>query len=66
MDADAKLAEEAGVDQQEWFMSQSQRMIEMHVLNRILGEDKLPDWLVSRQFSAPDPSGAEGDGESQG
>lgn len=53
MDSDAELAKKVGIDQQEWMMTQSQRMVELHVLNRILGEDALPNWLV-RMRSDPD------------
>lgn len=45
MDHDAQLAEEAGIERTEWILTQSQRLVEMHVLNRVLGEQKMPDWL---------------------
>jgi hypothetical protein len=45
MDHDAQIAEEAGVDRNEWVLTQSQRLVEMHVLNRVLGEHKMPEWL---------------------
>ncbi len=47
MDHDAKLAESAGIEQGEWLMTQSQRLVEMHVLNRVLGEEKMPEWLAT-------------------
>jgi hypothetical protein len=46
MDHDANLAESAGIEQSDWFMTQSQRLVEMHVLNRVLGETRMPDWLI--------------------
>ena len=45
MDHDAGLAESAGLDRSEWLMTQSQRLVEMHVLNRVLGEEEMPEWL---------------------
>lgn len=45
MDHDARLAESAGIERNEWLMTQSQRLVEMHVLNRVLGEEEMPEWL---------------------
>lgn len=53
MDHDAKLAETAGLDQGEWLMTQSQRLVEMHVLNRVLGEEKMPEWLANMRGGIP-------------
>jgi hypothetical protein len=46
MEHDAELAERAGISRDEWVMTQSQRLVEMHVLNRVLGEERMPQWLV--------------------
>jgi hypothetical protein len=53
MDLDARLAESAGIPKEEWIMTQSQRLVEMHVLNRVLGEEALPDWL-GKMRAGPD------------
>lgn len=57
MDHDAKLAESAGIDRSEWLMTQSQRLVEMHVLNRVVGEEEMPEWLKEMRagdFERPD------------
>ncbi len=46
MEHDAELAERAGIATDEWIMTQSQRLVEMHVLNRVLGEQRMPQWLT--------------------
>ena len=56
MDHDAQLAAEAGIDQSEWVMTQSQRLVEMHILNRVVGEEKMPDWLVNMRSGSHEPS----------
>lgn len=53
MDHDAQLAESAGIEQGEWIMTQSQRLVEMHVLNRVLGEEKMPEWLMNMRGGMP-------------
>lgn len=45
MEFDAELAERAGIQRDEWLLTQSQRLVEMHVLNRVLGEQRMPKWL---------------------
>lgn len=45
MEHEAELAERAGIERDEWVMTQSQRLVEMHVLNRVLGEQRMPNWL---------------------
>jgi len=46
MEHEAGLAEQAGISRDEWVLTQSQRLVEMHVLNRVLGEQRMPKWLV--------------------
>ncbi len=55
MQDDAKLAASAGFPQEQWLMMQSQRLNELLVLNRVLGERVLPDWLerITRPESRP-------------
>ncbi|MFW6074666.1 MAG: hypothetical protein ACOC9Y_03670 [Chloroflexota bacterium] len=45
MDYDVGLAEEAGVPKDQWLMTQSQRLTELVVLNKVLGEQEIPEWL---------------------
>lgn len=45
MDYDAGLAEEAGIPSDQWLMTQSQRLTELVVLNKVLGEQEIPQWL---------------------
>jgi hypothetical protein len=45
MDADASLAEEAGIAVEELLAGQGSRLAELRVLNRVLGEEELPGWL---------------------
>ncbi len=52
MDYDAELAERAAIGQEEWLLTQSQRLVEMHVLNRVLGEQKMPEWLIEMRDRA--------------
>jgi hypothetical protein len=56
MDHDAKLAKSAELDRSEWLMTQSQRLVEMHVLNRVLGEEKMPEWLEEMRAGSVDAS----------
>jgi hypothetical protein len=51
MEHDAELAERAGIERDEWLMTQSQRLVEMHVLNRVLGEERMPSWLQKMRAS---------------
>lgn len=46
LDFDYGLAEEAGITREELLAAQSNRLSELRVLNRILGEDKFPRWLA--------------------
>lgn len=55
IDADVRIAREAGIDGSEWLMTQSQRLVEMHVLNRVLGEQKAPDSLIKRSIGDQEP-----------
>jgi hypothetical protein len=45
LDDDATLGEEAGIGPEELLAGQGTRLAELRVLNRILGEEALPDWL---------------------
>ena len=45
LDFDSGLADEAGLGREELLAAQSNRLSELRVLNRILGEDKYPQWL---------------------
>lgn len=45
MERDAGLAEEAGIEREELLAGQGPRLAELRVLNRVLGEDRLPGWL---------------------
>jgi hypothetical protein len=46
LDEDAALAERAGLSQEELLAGMSTRLAELRVLNRVLGEDALPEWLA--------------------
>jgi hypothetical protein len=52
MEHDAELANRAGISRDEWVMTQSQRLVEMHVLNRVLGEQRMPQWLMEMREEA--------------
>lgn len=45
MQTDAGMAESAGLSMEELLAGQAQRLAELRVLNRVLGEDELPAWL---------------------
>ena len=45
MEEDAGLADEAGIAREELLAGQGPRLAELRVLNRVLGDDRLPDWL---------------------
>lgn len=45
MEEDAVLADEAAIEREELLAGQGPRLAELRVLNRVLGEDRLPDWL---------------------
>jgi len=66
MDHDAKLAEKVGIDKQEWIMTQSQRLVELQVLNRVLGEESLPEWLVRMRVGSGGPNWTEEERDSEG
>lgn len=63
LEEDARLIDAAGVSREELMAVQGARLTELRVLNRILGEFELPDWLwamaqhVQQEQSptAPDP-----------
>lgn len=52
LDFDATLIDEAGIGREELLAAQSTRLSELRVLNRILGEDKMPKWLEDWRTSA--------------
>lgn len=45
MEFDAELAEQAQVPPEELLLTQSRRLYELHILNRVLGDQEIPDWL---------------------
>ena len=45
LDFDSTLADEAGISREELLAAQSNRLSELRVLNRILGDETLPAWL---------------------
>jgi len=45
MEEDADLADVAEIDSEELLAGQGPRLAELRVLNRVLGENRLPDWL---------------------
>jgi hypothetical protein len=45
MEEDAGLADEAEIEREELLAGQGPRLAELRVLNRVLGEDRLPGWL---------------------
>jgi hypothetical protein len=47
LDDDARLADEAGVGREELLAFQGGRLTELNVLNRVLGEQRLPDWMAT-------------------
>lgn len=49
MEQDVELARQAGFPQEEWLLTQNQRMTELVVLNRVLGEQKMPSWFEELQ-----------------
>lgn len=60
MEQDAGLADTAGIANEELVAVQSGRLSELRILNRILGEAKLPEWLSRLQQAdggeSPEPS----------
>jgi hypothetical protein len=55
IDVEVRMARDAGIDASEWLMTQSQRLVEMHVLNRVLGEEKTPESLTRRTIGDEEP-----------
>ena len=47
LDEDAQLAEDAGIGNEELLAFQGSRLTELNVLNRVLGEERLPDWIAA-------------------
>lgn len=47
LDDDARLADEAGVGREELLAFQGGRLTELNILNRVLGEQRLPDWMAT-------------------
>ncbi|HEX5165793.1 MAG TPA: hypothetical protein VFV93_10390 [Thermomicrobiales bacterium] len=45
MEQDANLADEAEIEREELLAGQGPRLAELRVLNRVLGDNRLPDWL---------------------
>jgi hypothetical protein len=45
MEQDANLADEAEIEREELLAGQGPRLAELRVLNRVLGDDRLPEWL---------------------
>lgn len=56
MDHDVELAQQAGIPREEWMMTQSRRLTELMVLNRVLGEQELPAWMRQLQDEGIDPA----------
>lgn len=54
LERDAETARAADIEQNEWAMTQTSRLVEMHVLNRVLGEDRVPSWLARVSYSGED------------
>jgi hypothetical protein len=59
LEFDAGLADDAGLSKEELLAAQSNQLAELRVLNRILGEDRLPDWLGEwrESMSGSNPAG---------
>jgi hypothetical protein len=55
LDFDSGLADEAGLSREELLAAQSNRLSELRVLNRILGEEKYPEWLADWRESVSRP-----------
>ena len=47
LEADAALADEADISVEELLAGQSSMLAELRVLNRVLGENELPDWIAA-------------------
>lgn len=47
LDDDARLADEAGLGGEELLAFQGGRLTELNVLNRVLGEQRLPEWMAA-------------------
>ena len=47
LDDDARLADEAGLGREELLAFQGGRLTELNVLNRVLGEQRLPEWMAA-------------------
>ena len=47
LDHDAELAEQAEIQREELIAIQSPRLAELHILNRVLGEQAMPNWLMA-------------------
>lgn len=45
MELDADLAKQANIPPEELLLTQSRRLTELHILNRVLGDQEIPDWL---------------------
>lgn len=56
MDHDVELAEQAGIPREEWLMTQSRRLTELVVLNKVLGEQEIPNWLRQMREEGVDPN----------
>ncbi|CAN5491610.1 hypothetical protein BH23CHL2_BH23CHL2_00770 [soil metagenome] len=59
LERDAETARAADIEQNEWAMTQTPRLVEMHVLNRVLGEDRVPSWLSRMSYGGDDPEGSD-------
>lgn len=46
LEEDALLASEAGISTEELLAGQSSMLAELRVLNRVIGEERLPEWLA--------------------
>jgi hypothetical protein len=46
LEEDADLADEAGISVEELLAGQTARLAELRVLNRVLGEERLPEWIA--------------------
>ncbi len=47
LEDDATLAEDAGISTEELLAGQTALLAELRVLNRVIGDDRLPEWIAA-------------------
>ncbi len=47
LEEDATLAEEAGISTEELLAGQTSMLAELRVLNRVIGDERLPEWIAA-------------------